>query len=321
MKSLYTLLAALFLSLSAAAQSGQGFLNFSYQAVIRNSSGALITNRSIAMRVSLLQGSATGAAVYVETHAPTTNANGLATLAIGGGTPVSGNFFSIVWSTPGGYFLKIEIDPLGGGINYTITGTTQLLSVPYAMYAQFAGTSGTSQDLQIGQLYGGGIIFSLWRDHVGVQHGLIASLDDLGTQVAWANPGLSATVSPNVKDGRPNTAAILAARPTGSAAALCAAYRSGGFSDWYLPALMEIELLYSQSALIDAVLSADGNSATNGLGQEYYWTSTSVFSSFTNGPVAWAKIFQVDRATADKPGSSFGQGHTSSLPMRAIRRF
>ncbi len=75
-----------------------------------------------------------GAAVYVETHETTTNENGLVTLAIGDGTVVSGKFDTIHWEK-GPYFLKTEIDP-AGGTNYTITGTSQLLSVPYALYAE-----------------------------------------------------------------------------------------------------------------------------------------------------------------------------------------
>jgi formylglycine-generating enzyme required for sulfatase activity len=86
-----------------------------------------------------LQGSANGSAVYAETHAPQTNANGLATLEIGGGTLFSGNFANINWAN-GPFFVKTETDPNGGN-NYTITNTSQLLSVPYALYAATAGNN------------------------------------------------------------------------------------------------------------------------------------------------------------------------------------
>jgi len=96
----------------------------------------LAVNSNIGMQISILQGSATGTAVYVESFSPTTNANGLVTIEIGTGTVVSGNFTNIDWST-GTYFIKTETD-LNGGANYTITGTSQMLSVPYALYAKTA---------------------------------------------------------------------------------------------------------------------------------------------------------------------------------------
>lgn len=103
----------------------------SYQAVIRNSSGGLVTSHPVGIRISILQGTATGTAVYVETHTPTTNANGLAIIEIGGGSIVSGTFSGINWAS-NNYFLKTETDP-AGGTDYTISGTSQLLSVPYAL--------------------------------------------------------------------------------------------------------------------------------------------------------------------------------------------
>jgi hypothetical protein len=109
----------------------------SFQAVVRNSSGELLKNSNVGFRIQLLQSTEFGAAVYVETHEGTTNENGLVTLEIGGGTVVTGKLDSIDWKN-GPYFLKTEIDP-DGGTNYTITGTTQVLSVPYALYAETAG--------------------------------------------------------------------------------------------------------------------------------------------------------------------------------------
>ncbi len=119
--------------------SAQAPHKMSYQAVIRNSSFSLVVNAPIGMRISILQLSTTGTPVYVETQTATTNANGLASLQIGGGTVVSGNMATINWGA-GPYFIKTETDP-AGGTNYTISNTTQLLSVPYA---EFAGNSGTT---------------------------------------------------------------------------------------------------------------------------------------------------------------------------------
>ena len=130
MKKIYSILAGLLLTASVFAQAPQ---KMSYQAVIRNSSNTLITSAPIGMQISVLQGSASGTAVYVETQTPSTNANGLVSVEIGGGTVVSGNFSSINWAT-GPYFIKTETDPTGGTV-YTITGTNELMSVPYALFS------------------------------------------------------------------------------------------------------------------------------------------------------------------------------------------
>ena len=123
-------------SMFAIGAFAQAPEKMSYQAVIRNSSGELVKSSNVGMQISILKGSATGTAVYVETQIQTTNANGLVTLEIGDGTIVTGTFDGIDWST-GIYFIKIETDPTGG-TSYSITGTSQLLSVPYALYAKNA---------------------------------------------------------------------------------------------------------------------------------------------------------------------------------------
>ena len=115
------------LSLAQAPQK------MSYQAVIRNSSNTLVSNTVIGMRVSLLQGSATGNAVYTETHTPTANINGLVSVEIGSGNVVSGTFTDIDWAN-GPFFVKTETDPIGG-TDYSITGVSELLSVPYALFS------------------------------------------------------------------------------------------------------------------------------------------------------------------------------------------
>lgn len=130
MKKIFTLLFAVLLIANMFAQAPQ---KMSYQAVIRNSGGTLITSTTVGMQISILQSSSTGSAVYVETQTPTSNANGLVSLEIGAGTIVTGTFSGIDWSA-GPYFIKTETDPLGGTA-YTISGTSQLLSVPYALFS------------------------------------------------------------------------------------------------------------------------------------------------------------------------------------------
>lgn len=133
MNKLFTAIIALLLSASSFSQAPE---KMTYQAVIRNAINALVPNQSVGMQISILQGSPTGTAVYIETQITTTNVNGLVTIEIGSGTAVSGSFNTIDWSN-GTYFIKAETDPTGG-TNYTITGTSQLLSVPYALHAKTA---------------------------------------------------------------------------------------------------------------------------------------------------------------------------------------
>ncbi len=107
---------------------------FSYQAVVRDNAGNAVASSSVSLRFSILQTTATGIAQYVETHNPTTDANGLVSLMIGGGTVTSGTFASIDWANDK-FFLKVELDPAGGS-SYSNMGTTQLISVPYAKHAE-----------------------------------------------------------------------------------------------------------------------------------------------------------------------------------------
>jgi len=108
----------------------------SFQTIIRDGNNIIVSNSTAGMQVSLLQGSESGTAVFVETHTPLTNENGLITIEIGEGTVVSGDFTTIDWSNAT-YYLKIETDP-GGGTDYIITGTSQLLSIPYVLHAKTA---------------------------------------------------------------------------------------------------------------------------------------------------------------------------------------
>ena len=142
MKNLYTFLVAVLLTASTflpQQASAQAPDKMSYQAVVRDNGDILVTNQAVGMRISILQGTASGIAVYEETQTQTTNVNGLVTLEIGTGSVISGDFTTIDWSADS-YFIKTETDPTGGS-SYTITGTSQLLSVPYALYAKTSGSS------------------------------------------------------------------------------------------------------------------------------------------------------------------------------------
>lgn len=132
LKSILILLTCTLYLVPSFAQTPE---KISYQAIVRDVSNNLVTNQVVGMKISILQGSINGTAVYEEIYNPNplTNTNGLVSIEIGGGVPIFGTFSSIDWSV-GPYFIKTETDPTGG-TNYTIIGTSQLLSVPYALFA------------------------------------------------------------------------------------------------------------------------------------------------------------------------------------------
>lgn len=129
-------LAFLFLTVFTVNINAQTSEKMTTQAIVRDASGNLVTNQQVGMQISILQTTVGGTAVYVETQTPTTNTNGLVSIEIGTGTVATGLFSAIDWSADT-YFMKTETDPTGGA-SYTITGTSQLLSVPYALYAKTA---------------------------------------------------------------------------------------------------------------------------------------------------------------------------------------
>jgi microcystin-dependent protein len=131
MRRLISLLSLLFiLNNFSDAQTPQGF---KYQAVVRDNSGLALANKLVAIRLSLLLNSTNGTSVYSEVHKIATNDFGVANLNVGSGTNTTGNFATIDWGA-GTYFLKTEAD-ITNGTNFVFLGTSQLLSVPYAMFA------------------------------------------------------------------------------------------------------------------------------------------------------------------------------------------
>jgi hypothetical protein len=186
MKKIYAFLAAILFTVISFAQAPE---KMSYQAVVRDNGDALVVNQAVAMQISILQGNTP---VYVETQTPTTNANGLVTLEIGNGSIVSGTFEDIDWFE-GTYFIKTETDPTGGS-TYTITGTSQLLSVPYALHAKTAesisgGITETDPRVPIGTAPGQMQYWnsSAWVTVAGGTTGQLLSVNASGIP-EWQNP-------------------------------------------------------------------------------------------------------------------------------------
>ena len=128
-----SLVAIATISLSSFGQAPEGF---KYQAVVRDAGNTILNNQAVGMRMTIQQGSIGGTTVYQETFAPTTNAYGLVNLEIGSGTVVSGDFTTIDWAN-GPYFIETAVD-VTGGTSYAVMGTSQLMSVPYALHANTA---------------------------------------------------------------------------------------------------------------------------------------------------------------------------------------
>ena len=131
MKKVFTILVAVLITASVFAQTPE---KVTYQAVVRDNNSTLITSTQVGIEINIYQTTASGTLVYTETQTPTTNVNGLLSIEIGGQT----GFDQIDWAN-GPYFIETNID-VTGGTNYTITGVSQLLTVPYALHAKTAET-------------------------------------------------------------------------------------------------------------------------------------------------------------------------------------
>jgi hypothetical protein len=288
MKKIYSLVVGLLLTASVWAQAPQ---KMSYQAVLRNSNGALITSAPVGMRISILQGSSPVTAVYVETQTPSTDANGLVSLQIGTGIVVTGTFATINWAA-GPYFIKTETDPTGGTA-YTIAGTNELMSVPYALFSANAGVGGFTHYL--GEPYLGGIIFYLYKGSDGLEHGLIVALTE--STAAWqTSPTL---VNANrTEDGAYNTTLM-----TGSPAAT---YITSLGAGWYLPSIDELGLLYYNRYSAQKGLRAGSHTLLSNTA--FYWSSTEYLATD-----AWNfGFYSGDAAIYYK---------LNTYPVRAVRAF
>ncbi len=141
MKLTISLLIVAILALTAIAASAQTPQLINYQAVARNSSGGIMANQSVSVRLTIHDSSASGNVQYQETQSLTTNAYGLFAIQIGGGSVTNGSMEAVTWSN-GIKYLQIEMDP-AGGTSYVDMGTQQLISVPYAFYTSQAGSAAT----------------------------------------------------------------------------------------------------------------------------------------------------------------------------------
>jgi hypothetical protein len=250
---------------------------FNYSAVARNSAGDPIANTAIGIQITILRDSPNGAVQYSENHMVNTDAFGLFNLIIGTGNIQSGNMALVDW-TFYDHFLKVGMD-VTGGTNFLTMGTSQFLSVPYAMHArsaEFLVGGNNAFTHNIGEQYGGGVIFHLWRDSLGVEHGLIVDKTNLSDNSTWSNVS-TIEIGPSAQsswDGISNTLAITSqANHTSSAASLCLNSTNSNYLDWYLPSLQELMILNKNILDVDRTLSQIPGATPLGFMPEY-WSST-----------------------------------------------
>lgn len=345
MKQVFTILSLILLNVTLLAQSPD---KMSYQAVIRNSGDVLLTSTQVSMQISILQGSTSGTAVFVETQTPTTNANGMVSIEIGTGTVESGDFASIDWAA-GPYYIKTETDP-AGGINYTITGVSQLLSVPYALHAKTAETvtgtiaetdpvfgasiasgitttdttrwnnkqdkltegtgisivgntisatvGGSSNDFYLGQDTLGGIVYYIYTNSAGQQHGLIVAFTET-TNTQWQST-ISSTNATRTWDGAYNMN-LMSNSPAKN-------WITDHFpGEWYLPSIDELGLLWHSRFHVNKKLNEVGAPLLSN--SSNYWSSTELDAS-----IAFAFYFYGG-------GNAYASGKGNSKNVRAIRAF
>jgi len=369
MKTLVSLLVVLLVATAVFAQAPN---SFRYELVATDVVGMLSTkNVTIGIRATVIQGSETGTPVYVETFSKTTDNIARVSLDIGTGTPVTGTFSNIDWST-GAYYLKIEFDP-AGGTNYTNSNTTKLGSTLYALYASNAGSgsladnavttskiannavtgakiqlgsdatgdmmvyNGTDyarlpvgsngQVLQvtsgspawgaapsggggfthfIGEYFEGGVIFHLWKDSLGAEHGLIVNTQELAAPTVFSslqNTAIGASAR-SLTNGSGNTDAIIA-QSSNSVAKYCRDVTDGGKTDWYLPAIAELEALLLRKFDVNTKLSTMAG-ADLLLPYNNYWSSTEYAAN---------AVYAIDDL------STAAYNKASTIRVRAVRRF
>lgn len=298
MNKLYFSVLLFFITGISLAQAPQ---LMSYQFVVRQPNGDLVIEEIISARISILQGSENGPVVYQEFHSVQTNSNGAGSISIGAGSTLNGSFSNVDWGS-NTYFLKSEIDPEGGN-NYSISGSTQMLSVPYALYAA------NGSKYRVGDLALGGIIYLIWQGADGVEHGLVASLANIGANQFWSEQ-YDITAAISASNGILNAGSSVAG-------ASCDNYSitdpvSGiTYDDWYLPAVWELTALAQNALIINSVLANDGDDTTTGLNEDLdsgYWSSTEIGFSF-----AWYVQVVSGQANTNFKDSPYR--------VRAIRRF
>jgi hypothetical protein len=322
-----------------------------YQAIARDNAGNPVINQNIGLRFSIHDQTITGTVVWQENQTVVSNTLGIIVTAIGGTTSLT----AVDWGN-GSKFLQVEMD-ITGGTNYIDMGTQQMMSVPYALYAETSGSvinnnnggGNGSFTHWIGELYQGGIICHLWKDVQGIEHGLIASLVDLGYDPNTSPYGVQFQETPgldnnlidayviNPYDGEEATNYIqnFTNLSLNNPAKLCLDFQNEGFTNWYLPSVLELEIMWSHIHVLNYVLinipeadiigcaQANGNSNTFGWGSSTspsnrYWSSSYLDAT------SWFyrdMALLVAGSNSSLDASIHSTSTSSFLNVRALRKF
>lgn len=333
MKQIFT---TLFISLSWSICFAQAPQGVPYQSAIRNSIGGILASQPVSLRFSIHDSLAVGTIVYQETHASTTNSQGIVSLNIGQGTPVTGTFEEVNWAK-NNKFLQVEMIA-AGGTTYTDLGTQQMMSVPFALHAENGFKPGTSLGemlywnggnwttiapgnegqilafhdgaprweyrLDVGMTYQGGIIAYLLQNgdagyDPNTPHGIIAAPFDQGSAI-WGCYGTALVGADgiNIGTGNQNTIDIMNGCTTvGIAARICGDLVMNGYSDWYLPSKDELNKLFINKNDI-------GNFSSDS-----YWSSSEY-----NYVFVWSQNFTTGL-------QDFGYNKNNAYHVRAVRSF
>lgn len=193
MKTLFLSIVCLALGLVSFSQTPQ---SFSYQAVVRDAGGVILANQNVNLKILILDNSPNGTVLFSETHNVITNEFGLINLQIGSGLQLTGTFASISWGVNNKY-IRMEIDPTGG-TNFNFLGTSQLLSVPYALYSASSGNGGANYSAGNGMSISGNVISNTAPDQV-------ISITGAGsTSVSGTYPNFIISSADNVNDADSN---------------------------------------------------------------------------------------------------------------------
>jgi hypothetical protein len=221
MKKVTLSLTALAMSVMIAAAQAPAKLN--YQGIARNSTGAPVASRTLGLRITVHDGSPTGTIVYQERQNATTNAFGLYNVVIGGGSSLTGTIGGIDWKS-GSKFIQVEID-INGGIAYTDLGASELLSVPYALYAE--NTPAPTLTLSGNVLSAGGNNITLPTPTITAGSGIIVSGGTVSAATTSPFWNAAQLQSRNISTNSPSTGQVLTWSGTDWAPVSPSAYTAG----------------------------------------------------------------------------------------------
>lgn len=302
-----TLILPLFFSLVSGLLMAQTPQAFSYQAVATDNRGKELVNRAIGIRASILRGSPSGQAVWVETHQVTTDDFGLFTIPVGQGAPQPGAgpaFSAIDWSA-GPYFLRIDMDA-DGGSNYAFVGASQLLSVPYALYSEHAAKAARANQADNALLAQRA---SLADSAVVAQRAVRAALADSAALAQLARYSLladSATFSALAARTLLADSAIVAARALRSAladtAAVAGLAHRALYADYADSTRMAAQAVQANGALVAGYADIAGTAATTNFANsagtaQYAQFAGSAIDDFDRDPANELQTLSINRDT------------------------